>query len=83
MTSKAGQKCTAIRRAFVPKAALETVQQQLIEQLKKVVVGDPSRAEVTMGALASKNSSKTLQLVLKYWLKKRKLCLEVTCVMIV
>lgn len=54
MTSKAGQKCTAIRRAFVPKAVLETVQQQFIEQLKKVVVGDPSRADVTMGALASK-----------------------------
>ncbi|WP_180023684.1 phenylacetic acid degradation bifunctional protein PaaZ [Acinetobacter sp. YH1901134] len=53
MTTKAGQKCTAIRRAFVPTALLETVQQRLIEKLKKVVLGDPSQEGVTMGALAS------------------------------
>lgn len=53
MTTKAGQKCTAIRRAFVPTALLETVQQRLIEKLKKVVLGDPSQEGITMGALAS------------------------------
>ena len=53
MTTKAGQKCTAIRRAFVPAALLETVQTRLVEKLKKVVVGDPARENVTMGALAS------------------------------
>ncbi|WP_374253075.1 phenylacetic acid degradation bifunctional protein PaaZ [Acinetobacter brisouii] len=53
MTSKAGQKCTAIRRAFVPENLLDTVQTQLINKLKKVVVGDPARSDTTMGALAS------------------------------
>lgn len=53
VTTKAGQKCTAIRRAFVPAALLETVQTRLVEKLQKVVVGDPRREEVTMGTLAS------------------------------
>lgn len=53
MTTKAGQKCTAIRRAFVPVELLETVQTRLIAKLKNVVVGNPERENVTMGALAS------------------------------
>ena len=53
MTTKAGQKCTAIRRAFVPTALLETVQTRLVAKLQKVVVGDPEIEGVTMGALAS------------------------------
>ena len=53
MTTKAGQKCTAIRRAFVPEALLDTVQSRLIAQLNKVVLGDPSVAGVSVGALAS------------------------------
>ncbi|WP_434279590.1 phenylacetic acid degradation bifunctional protein PaaZ [Acinetobacter sp. CE-15] len=53
MTTKAGQKCTAIRRAFVPLELLETVQTRLIAKLKNVVVGNPERENVTMGALAS------------------------------
>lgn len=53
ITIKAGQKCTAIRRAFVPAALLETAQIRLVEKLQKVVVGDPSREDVTMGTLAS------------------------------
>lgn len=53
MTTKAGQKCTAIRRAFVPAELLETVQQRLTEKLRKVVIGDPAQDGVTMGALAS------------------------------
>lgn len=53
MTSKAGQKCTAIRRAFIPTAQLDRVQNRLIEKLKKVSLGDPDNPTVTMGALAS------------------------------
>ncbi|WP_168395320.1 phenylacetic acid degradation bifunctional protein PaaZ [Acinetobacter indicus] len=53
MTSKAGQKCTAIRRAFVPRELLATVQERLIAKLQKVVVGNPELDQVTMGALAS------------------------------
>ncbi len=53
MTTKAGQKCTAIRRAFVPAELLETVQSRLVAKLQKVVVGNPEWEQVTMGALAS------------------------------
>ncbi len=54
MTGKAGQKCTAIRRAIVPRQHIGALAQRLRERLAKVVVGDPSVDGVTMGALASK-----------------------------
>lgn len=53
MTTKAGQKCTAIRRAIVPARQLDAVATRLRERLGKVVVGDPSLEGVRMGALAS------------------------------
>ena len=53
MTVKAGQKCTAIRRAIVPRQHLEAVAQKLRARLAKIVVGDPAREDVRMGALAS------------------------------
>ena len=53
MTTKAGQKCTAIRRAFVPAAFLDAAEAALAERLGKVVVGDPQVEGVTMGPLAS------------------------------
>jgi len=53
MTTKAGQKCTAIRRAFVPAGHLDAVEMALVERLEQVVVGDPRSEGVTMGALAS------------------------------
>jgi oxepin-CoA hydrolase/3-oxo-5,6-dehydrosuberyl-CoA semialdehyde dehydrogenase len=53
MTVKAGQKCTAIRRAIVPRQHLDAVAARLRARLAKVVVGDPSVDGVKMGALAS------------------------------
>lgn len=53
MTTKCGQKCTAIRRAFVPRAQADAVGEALKARLAKVVVGDPSVEGVSMGALAS------------------------------
>jgi oxepin-CoA hydrolase/3-oxo-5,6-dehydrosuberyl-CoA semialdehyde dehydrogenase len=53
MTVKAGQKCTAIRRAFVPAALIDAVEAALVARLAEVVVGDPAIDGVTMGALAS------------------------------
>lgn len=53
MTIKAGQKCTAIRRAIVPRQHLDAVAERLRARLAKTVIGDPSREEVRMGALAS------------------------------
>jgi len=53
MTVKAGQKCTAIRRALVPLAALDAAQEALSAILGKTIAGDPAREEVRMGALVS------------------------------
>ena len=53
ITVKAGQKCTAIRRAIVPKDRVDVVATRLRERLAKVVVGDPALEKVRMGALAS------------------------------
>jgi len=53
MTVKAGQKCTAIRRAIVPRAQVDAVTQALAARLEKVQVGDPALESTRMGALAS------------------------------
>jgi oxepin-CoA hydrolase / 3-oxo-5,6-dehydrosuberyl-CoA semialdehyde dehydrogenase len=53
MTVKAGQKCTAIRRALVPRDLVDEVVEATRERLAKVVVGAPGTEGVTMGALAS------------------------------
>ncbi|MET7996676.1 phenylacetic acid degradation bifunctional protein PaaZ [Amycolatopsis sp. NPDC005232] len=53
MTVKAGQKCTAIRRAFVPEEMLDDVAEAASARLAKIVVGNPTAEGVRMGALAS------------------------------
>jgi oxepin-CoA hydrolase/3-oxo-5,6-dehydrosuberyl-CoA semialdehyde dehydrogenase len=53
MTVKAGQKCTAIRRALVPIALMDAVAEAAAARLAKVTVGNPANADVRMGALAS------------------------------
>ncbi|WP_454787803.1 phenylacetic acid degradation bifunctional protein PaaZ [Mycolicibacterium lutetiense] len=53
MTAKAGQKCTAIRRALVPNELLDAVVSATAERLSKIVVGNPDLDSVRMGALAS------------------------------
>jgi oxepin-CoA hydrolase/3-oxo-5,6-dehydrosuberyl-CoA semialdehyde dehydrogenase len=55
MTVKAGQKCTAIRRAIVPRRHVDAVAEKLAARLAKVVVGDPAVEGVKMGALASRD----------------------------
>lgn len=55
MTTKAGQKCTAIRRVLVPRSQVGAVEKALSEALAKVVVGDPSAKDTTMGPLVSQD----------------------------
>src|SRR3954465_508092 len=52
MTVKAGQKCTAIRRALVPRELVDDVVEATRAALAEVVVGAPGADGVTMGALA-------------------------------
>ena len=53
MTQKTGQKCTAVRRIFVPKESLDAVQHDLIVRLRKIKPGNPKNDEVRMGPLAN------------------------------
>ncbi|HEY0766902.1 MAG TPA: phenylacetic acid degradation bifunctional protein PaaZ [Steroidobacteraceae bacterium] len=53
MTVKAGQKCTAIRKAIVPAGRVTDVLDALRAALGKIVVGDPRLENVRMGPVAS------------------------------
>ena len=53
MTTKAGQKCTAIRRIMAPDNLVEDVIAALSDRLSKVIIGDPRNENVRMGALVS------------------------------
>jgi oxepin-CoA hydrolase / 3-oxo-5,6-dehydrosuberyl-CoA semialdehyde dehydrogenase len=53
MTVKAGQKCTAIRKALVPAAFLSDAVDALRAALARIVVGDPRAEGVRMGPLVS------------------------------
>ncbi len=53
MTSKAGQKCTAIRRVIAPSAIAAEVVEALSTALGKIRIGNPAVKDVDMGALAS------------------------------
>ena len=53
ITIKTGQKCTAVRRIFVPDSLIDDVQAALSKRLASTVVGDPSVEGVRMGALVS------------------------------
>ena len=52
MTVKAGQKCTAVRRIFVPENKLDDVQKALAKALDQTVIGNPENEKVRMGPLA-------------------------------
>ncbi len=54
MITKAGQKCTAIRRIIVPEAMVDIVSEALKDALSKVVIGDTKEKEVKMGSLVGK-----------------------------
>ncbi|MCB9556846.1 MAG: 3,4-dehydroadipyl-CoA semialdehyde dehydrogenase [Deltaproteobacteria bacterium] len=54
MTQKAGQKCTATRRLFVPADQLERVQSDLCERLAQIVIGEPSAEQTRLGPLATR-----------------------------
>src|SRR5712692_4809544 len=54
MTVKAGQKCTAIRRIFVPADMADAVADALAGKLKSTKVGDPRAADTRMGPLVTR-----------------------------
>lgn len=54
MTQKAGQKCTAIRRVFVPEALYGAAAEAISARLAKTTVGNPRNVSVRMGALVNR-----------------------------
>ncbi|GAA4453501.1 phenylacetic acid degradation bifunctional protein PaaZ [Rurimicrobium arvi] len=55
MTTKAGQKCTAVRRIFVPENRIDAMQESLMKALAQTTIGNPLNEKVRMGSLAGKN----------------------------
>ena len=55
MTVKAGQKCTGIRRIFVPENKMEDVQKAIAKALETTAIGNPLNEKVRMGALAGQD----------------------------
>lgn len=61
MTTKCGQKCTAIRRIFVPENKLEDVQIALGKALAQTTIGNPLNEKVRMGSLAGETQRKEVK----------------------
>ena len=53
MTIKAGQKCTAIRRIFVPENKMDDIWKAVSGSLQQTTIGNPRNEKVRMGSLAS------------------------------
>lgn len=58
ITTKAGQKCTAVRRIIVPEERVEDVQIALGKRLNSATIGDPAVDGVRMGSLAGMSQKK-------------------------
>ena len=54
MTVKAGQKCTAVRRIFVPENKMEDAWKALTKALSQTTIGNPANEKVRMGPLAGR-----------------------------
>ncbi|HSV78536.1 MAG TPA: 3,4-dehydroadipyl-CoA semialdehyde dehydrogenase, partial [Ramlibacter sp.] len=61
MTQKSGQKCTAIRRVFVPEALYAQAAEAIAVRLAKTTVGNPRNDSVRMGALVSRAQLSAVQ----------------------
>ncbi len=61
IVTKAGQKCTAVRRMIVPENLVEDVHIALGKRLQQTIIGDPRQEGVRMGALAGRSQLKEVQ----------------------
>lgn len=61
MTTKSGQRCTAIRRALVPQQFFDAVSEAVGAKLAQVSVGNPRNPEVRMGSLVSRTQFDSVQ----------------------
>jgi oxepin-CoA hydrolase/3-oxo-5,6-dehydrosuberyl-CoA semialdehyde dehydrogenase len=61
MTLKCGQRCTGVRRIFVPANKLEAVQSALGKALSQTIIGNPLNEKVRMGSLAGESQRKEVK----------------------
>lgn len=61
MTTKAGQKCTAIRRIIVPENLVGDVQNALSKALDQIKIGNPLSRETKMGSIVGKEQMQVLE----------------------
>lgn len=61
ITTKAGQKCTAVRRIIVPENMVEDVHLALGKRLTQTIIGDPNTEGVKMGSLAGLSQLKEVK----------------------
>ena len=62
MTAKAGQKCTAIRRIFVPGNKMEDIWKEIARTLNETTIGNPENDKVRMGALAGQSQREEVKM---------------------
>ena len=58
---KGGQKCTAIRRIFVPENKMEDVWKAIAASLNQTTIGNPLNEKVRMGSLAGQSQRKEVK----------------------
>ncbi len=61
MTLKAGQRCTGIRRIFVPSTRMEDLWKAISKSLSQTTIGNPLNEKVRMGSLAGETQRKEVR----------------------
>jgi oxepin-CoA hydrolase/3-oxo-5,6-dehydrosuberyl-CoA semialdehyde dehydrogenase len=61
MTLKAGQRCTGIRRIFVPANKIEDIWKAIAQSLAQTTIGNPLNEKVRMGSLAGQSQRKEVR----------------------
>jgi oxepin-CoA hydrolase/3-oxo-5,6-dehydrosuberyl-CoA semialdehyde dehydrogenase len=61
MTVKAGQKCTAIRRIFIPESRMEEMWKAIAVSLSQTTIGNPLNEKVRMGSLAGEEQRREVK----------------------
>ncbi len=61
MTLKAGQRCTGVRRIFVPENKMEEVWKAIAASLSQTTIGNPLNEKVRMGSLAGQSQKQEVK----------------------
>lgn len=65
MTLKAGQRCTGIRRIFVPENRMEDLWKAIAKSLAQTIIGNPLNEKVRMGSLAGEGQREEVKVQVK------------------